>query len=281
MTCSSAQAEEPKFRETLQGLDPPEIADIINGVGGMAWHLGHDAADGRIEDNIDEDLKSLHELVQIAAEVFANKVGVDIKDANAMRSRIKEELAKFEQLLAELWEKISQVGAVFCLTDEPEDLFETVAAYQTRYVSGKEAILVRIHGSGLFSVFHERDSQRLTLVDAESLYTDDSHFLRSTAHGLFPRTLKCGHDIRESGAVFAYQGDKDDPRNGTYEAFHIFYIPGSGREEVVIARDQNRPMVAEFTAADLPKIRISDAPRKWIVRGENYTYTPELDIFAT
>lgn len=282
----SDQTEEVlAFREKLQVREPPEIADIINGLEGAAWWFRHEAADGRIEHDISEDLVNIRKRVRLAAEIFADKTDLDVEDHQAMRARIQEELAKYEQLLTDRWLELFQVGAVFQiiggggLRDDIESLFETVAIYDCRALGPDQDILVREHGSGVFATFDNREVRTLLPVEVEPIYTDDASFVRSHGGGQFPRILTQGADIRETGAVFAYQGEENDPRNGFYETFEVRYIAGSDREEVVITRDHNQPRVVEFAADDLPSVRVlDDMPRRFISRGERSTSVPVLDI---
>lgn len=272
------------FRQQLEAMEPPEIADAINSFEGTAWWLMHDAADGRIEGDVDSDIRLIRKRVRVAAEIFADKTSLDVEDYKKMQARIKEELAKYEQFLAERWQKLFRVGAVFRITGggrylkNLKVLFEVIGAYNAVSVGGCPVIFAREQGTGIFTHFDERDVAELLPVDERPTYSKDTVFLRSPGAGRFPRVWESGNNIREAGSVFQYQGEDKDPRNGVWETFYLFNIADKGDEEVIIARNQDRPQVAEFTASDLPKVSISDRPKRFVVRGENYTEVPGLKL---
>lgn len=286
---SDQASEITVFREKLQAMELPEIANIIYGFEEVAWRLDHDSADGRIEHDISNDLLKIRKRVRLVAEIFADKSDLDTEDLEAMRKRIQEELTHYKEFLSARWQQLFRVGAVFRITGggryrgDIENLLEVVGTYDSRAISPDQQILVRKRESGVFMCFDDRDSAELLPVDAKSMYLEDLGFLRSSNDGQFPQTRKHGADIRETGMVFQYQGENDDLRTGIWETFHVFGAVGTGgEEEIVIARNHHNPRVAEFTAGDLSCIEIlKRVERKFITKdGEFCTYVPVLDIFT-
>ncbi len=277
----SQQTDAEAFWRKIQGMDLPEIADEINRTEGFVWTLEHDAADGRVGGDVDASTQAIRGAVREMAEIFARKAGIDADNMSLMRQRIQEELAHFEVQLAEKWAKIFKVGAVFQHAENTAR-FEVVGIYVYASVGSEQAVLARLQSASSFSVFDSRLAADLTPIDAEPLYVGDTTtFLRAVGGGVFPSVRMFGNDIRETGAVFAFKGD--GPRQGVWETFYNDLCNANadgedGDETVVIARNQDRPAVAEFTAADLPGIRVLLKPRRFVRRITGGYSVPELDL---
>lgn len=265
----------------LQELSLPELAAVIESLEGLAWDINHDAADARIEAGqlVNTSLAELKESVGLVARVFAAKAGINLDDILAMRERITIELGNYDALMKERWQQVAKVGAVFKLEDALEGFtLEVVAVYTSVCVGSASVVFCRVRGTGEFTYFQEGEACRMTLLKEVPLYSNGLAFVRAVTFGKFPDIIYVGQDIRESGAVFRYYAGGNDPRNGVWETFYVFYRHGEQEEHIVVARNQNEGRVAEFTAEDLPRIKVPAGHRRFVTV-EGYSRTiPVLDI---
>jgi hypothetical protein len=272
------------YLEKLRAKELPEIAREIRGLSGLAWMLEHDAGDGRIGNDIDDSLQSIAKEANLVAEVFAEKAEIDLEDREMLTERLREEAAKYEKMMDERWQQIFKLGAVLRIVggygfqEDPDSLFEVIGLYCSDWFAGNQLVLVREQGAGAISEFCQRDVENLLPVDAEPIYLNDPSFLRSQGEGEFPGGRRKRDDIRRACEVFHYQGKASDPRNGVWETYNIYFIPGRKGEEVVIARCHDRPQIAEFTASDLSRIEISTSGPKFIEYRPRGPSIPPLDV---
>ncbi|MFH1896518.1 MAG: hypothetical protein ABH814_03575 [bacterium] len=280
-----SKKSDAEMKARFEEMSLPELAQNISGLEGFAWRLEHDAADGRIEHSIDDDTAALRNMARTIAVVFARKANLDVSDMEAMRKRIRQELAKFDALLAARWKQIFRVGAVFSitgqygyLTDDCDDFFEVLGVYDSTMVGPNQHVLTRIRGTGSFALFDERQVVDLRIEKKRPKYKRNKGFLRAGRYAEFPPVRYSGKDIRDTGAVFRYSGGSGDPRNGVWETFHSYLLAPGTSYHVVIARCQSRGQVAEFSAADLSRIEITNLPRRFIKKDGNCTSVPELKI---
>lgn len=270
-----------QWRDKLKKMDLPEIASLINEYEGLSWQLNHDAADGRIPNDIDNSLLEIRKKVRMIVEIFADKAGVDIEDHQAMRDRIQKELGNYEGLLANKWKDLFCVGVIFRVIQNsgPDPLFEAVNTYlpQKGCIGPSQIIFAREINTGFFACFDNRNVDRLNIEKIESIYTNGEGFLKTSGTEDFPR-IRSENDIRHTGAVFHYAGGKDNPRNGTWETFYVFSRVESPHAEVIIARSHDKDMIAEFMADDLYVIVKSTRPRKFIEKTTHGTTIPVLSI---
>lgn len=237
-----------------------------------------------IEGDVDDDLRSIRELVRLAAEVFAEKAGISYEQYEALRKRIQQELKNYDEMLRQRWQKIFRIGAVFQIIgggrfrEDITDLFEVVDIFDLHgYLRADHIVLVRQRWSGLFTTFMDTDvAELLPVGGVDPIYTNSPDFIRVAVGGQFPVSHH-GFDIRETGAVFEYHFG-EDPRNGVWETFFCYWRVGGDDEEVVIARCHDRPLIAEFEGSDLLHIKPSERPRKFINKGLHWTAIPVLDI---
>jgi len=284
MTKEQAPAGNEKFITSLGKMSLPEIARNIDSIEEMAWYLNHDATDGRVDSkSAQSDILNLRNLRDRVVAVFAQKANLDPNNFSALRTKINEELEKYNMEMKEKWTKIAKVGAVFIIKSEDEfqegRSVETIAVYDSEYTPKQSVVFYRERGAGIYGHIDERDVEYLELTEKirPILINDNPEFIRRTRNGEL-----CGiaSFIIHPGRVFKFEGDEWDPRNGTYETFYHFKRPNSNND-VVIARNHDKPMIAEFTGADTSYITmLEDGQRKFIKKENRATIIPKLDIYS-
>ena len=263
-----------QLAEEVKGMSLPEIADEVYGLGGMIYMINHDAADGRLEGDVDKDLSSIRQAIQVAKLEFAKKAGLDPLDQRLMKKRMEEEHGKYTALMVARWQQIFTLGTVFKMTAKgyekyANERYETIGAYNRQedaILIDDQTILAVLLGTNEIHTFRDNDVSRLRLipVEAESQHLNDPRILRSRGGGKFSAFIN-EKPAWELQAVFEFS--RHDPRKGTWETFDTFGIPGRRGEGVIVACSRYGNTIAEFTADDQVFMKMLDAKQINVVKG--------------
>ena len=168
----------------LKGKTDMELASIINELGGFMWKLNHDAADGRIEHDVDSDIKTMGKTIETITAEISTRTG--ITDREELGKYIRAQVAKKEKLWDDTWAEIYKEGAVFRILpgsprySEKQTPWETVRTYlPQRGESGpKQYIIAGMHGKEGLLWFDDRHVPKLEIMDIESRYNKGDFWTR-------------------------------------------------------------------------------------------------------
>ncbi|MFH0869395.1 MAG: hypothetical protein V1839_04165 [archaeon] len=254
----------PSFEKEIKAASEMTLVNTINQLEGFAWRLNHDAADGRIEDNVDGSIKSLMKQVQQAASELKARTGIkdDEKLGEYIRLKLKEQDIRWD---AE-WAALHTEGAVFQSKKKlpvagAHYIWETVRAYGSPDNLKDQHILARAQNLETrgFVVFDSFAITHIEKVDTPPIYrgslsgiitVDEEKEKRSVKYEGMPSWA--GEYFRDNGAVFYHAGFKQ-----VFETLGSVYcaIP-SGKDmlDVILAKSYQKNVIVEFTQNDVPSM---------------------------
>jgi len=257
-----AEEKVKEAKKPITEFSDLDLVNMVNELEGVSWRINHDAADGRIPDGEGVD-KSLTELEQKKEEIVEEiKKRTGLQTFEQLKVYIQEKLREQRGLWDKQWAELYQERAAFRISGGgkyacSKEALVTVRTYLPPHgTSGpNQIILARIHGTGKFRTFDDRDITELQKLDAKpSGLSREARSIVKARQQLEKRLrLKSNGrnwaDFYQSGSVFSHVGFND-----TFETYAHFNLPNIERKEsneVILARAYSAQALVEFTQRDL------------------------------
>lgn len=256
-----------------------ELANMINGLEGFIWRLNHDAADGRIEHDVDSDTSEMRKNVELIAAEIQTRTGIE--DQQKLIEYIRGQIKEQERLWDETWASIYKEGAVFQIPpgrrrySEKQTPLETIRTYLPAKgcMGPKQYIVARMHGREGLMRFDDRDVVALETVDIEPQYSKGDYWTRGLIKADEAMEQREKYTSEKDDINWQkwtrFRGDTDEFTHAGFETtlqvYGTYNFADKDRCEengVVLAITKLRKMYIEFTPKDLPGIVITKTAYK-------------------